>query len=132
MDNKRDLTFCIEPNTPPLIADAAGFAASNLSNAGFQWTLTTWVIAQPTGICANRPRGKPISGIRVADLGAVVRPAGPHPESVPDYDQGEEYKPSPDKVPAPGRHPVFRQPPLAYFQPGPYMFKEVGQESRER
>ena len=127
VDNKRDLTFCIEPNTPPLIADAAGFAASNLSNAGFQWTLTDM------GNCpANWDLRKPAKGqahirVRVADLGAVVRPAGPHPESVPDYDQGEDYKPSPDKVPAPGRHPVFRQPPLAYFQPGPYMFKEVRQ-----
>ena len=94
VDNKRDLTFCIEPNTPPLIADAAGFAASNLSNADFEWTLTDM------GNCpANWDLRKPAKGqahirVRVADLGAVVRPAGPHPESLPDYDQGEEYRPT--------------------------------------
>lgn len=122
--NRRALTFCVAPGTPALMASAAQFAASNLSNAAFQWTVNY------VGICpANWDLRKPVAGqadirVRVADLGpVVVKPNGnaPHDYEREDDDYPYGGKPSPDRVPAPGGAPRFAQPPLAYFQPGPIL-----------
>jgi hypothetical protein len=136
--NKRMLTFCVDGGTPALIAGAARFAASNLANAGFGWNLVD-AGACPAGWNLRRPMaGQPDIRVRAAALGAIqVPPAvgGPYPHdsggapSPSPYPYPYPYPspsppgpmPNPNDQPVPGGAPAFAAPPLAYFQPGPFM-----------
>jgi hypothetical protein len=147
--NRRQLTYCIDAGTPAIIAGAADFAASNLSNAGLGWTLKK-VGACPAGWNLRRPlANQPDIRVRAAFLGAVTAQApsgGPDagngfPEHPNDYDypsdrpRPEEPYPGSPGMPGPGPWgpgmpgpgggggggvPRFARPPLAYFQPGPF------------
>ena len=149
--NRRQLTYCFDAATPFVISSGAEFGASNLSNAGLGWTLVKAGIC-PAGWSLRNPiANQPDIRIRVARLGpvAVVPSGGPDggsgfPEYPNDYEspgerpRPEEPYPGSPGMPGPGPWgpgmpgpgggggggvPRFAQPPLAYFQPGPFTMR---------
>lgn len=117
---RRALTFCVANGTPAPIASAARFSASNLSNAGFGWTLTEmapcvagWNLARPVA-------GQQDIRVRAEDLGPVM-PANRDAERVTPHDEDDEYRPMPGGTGGTRRPGGMLVPPLAYFQPGPLL-----------
>jgi hypothetical protein len=123
-NNRRQLTYCFDPATPVILANAAEFAAENLSNAGLGWTLVNAHICPP-GWNLRRPiPGQPDIRIRAARLGMVpVGPSGGPDQGngFPDHPQDYEYpsdRPRPDD-PYPGSPGNPGEGPWAPGKPGP-------------
>jgi hypothetical protein len=117
----RNLTFCIDNGTPAMIAAAVQSAAMDLSNAGFGWML------QMMNPCVmGWDLNKPVAGqqrirVRVADLGAVATVPRDTDETTPYDEDSDNYRALPGGNNGSSRPGGFARPPLAYFQPGPYL-----------
>ena len=116
----RNITYCIRAGTPAIIVTAVRDAATDLSAAGFGWTLQE-VNPCPMGWDLNMPAmGQPRIRVRADDLGEV-RTAGRDADQATPYDEADEYRPLPGSN-GPSRRPGgILAPPLAYFQPGPFL-----------
>lgn len=132
INNKRGLTFCVAPGTPVVIADGARDAATTLNAAGFGWFLMDAGVCPANWSLRALPFLQPDIRIRIAPLGPLNLAANgfpnqPHePDSSPtpgsgSYGGGNTGKPNPNDQPPAGANRVFVNPPLAYFQSGPFV-----------
>jgi hypothetical protein len=139
LHNKRALTFCVEANTPAVIANGARDAAITLNQVGSPWFLNNVGVCPMNWSLRAIPGIQPDIRIRIAPLGPLNNlpangfpelphetessptPVPPSPSPSP-YPSGGAGKPNPNDQPPAGANRAFPAgPPLAYFQPGPFV-----------
>lgn len=126
----RTLTFCIRNGTPALIANAVRAAATDLSNANFSWgpqgMVQTWRLQEvnpcPMGWNLQRPvMNQPRIRVSAEDLGEVRLRGRDADQATPYDEEDDEYRAAPDGSGGSRRPGGILTPPLAYFQPGPFL-----------
>jgi len=132
VNNNRILSYCIDAATPAVIANGVQDAAWLLSAMGSPWTLNNAGACPMNWSMRAVPFVQPNIRVRIAPLGALNLPAngfpnqpqepGSSPTGSGSYGGGSSDKPNPNDQPPVGGNRVFVSPPLAYFQPGPFVW----------